>query len=496
MRDLLNKLDTVSESNISEFRVDAGRPHDFYRHDNYYGNPRMWRPEWREPRMWGINPLTGLLFTAAEIAALSNQGVTPMMIQQMPPQQVAQVVQAAPPAGAPPMPSSAPVTSGPAVPVGQPTTGATKYYNPNGDGTFQDHPYTQSGGTAGDPVDTTKDDADKAAKISRFKELLAKAGVSDKPTGLDSVDKPFNPDYSLTGGKSTGGIGIKESSINGFARDPLLEKLRLIESGHKFNEGLTPEESKELDKLYGDLSVTGKNDPKLAPLFAQYNKVPSASAADPTTPNTAADPADTTKPQQWAPGVLHVGSTGPEVIALQKQLGINADGKFGPATKEAVMAMQKKLGVTVDGAWGPKSKAAFAAKGGTAPSPSDTTKGDGKWTGSAKDWGSAIGGGLGTAAGFAGGGLIGTEVAGPVGTMAGAATGAVAGHDIGADLGGKAGEWLGQAGDKIGKSWDAAKTAWNGKPDNTAAAPAKTTKESIEVDFANQLIESFGYQPK
>jgi len=359
MRDLLNKLDTVSENNISEFRVDAGRPHDFYRHDNYYGNPRM----------WGMNPLTGMLFTAAEIAALSNRGVTPQMVQQMPPQQMAQVVQAAPTTNTPIMPSSTTTTTGPAVPVGQPIAGATKYYNPNGDGTFQDHPYTQSGDTAGSPVDTTKADTDNAAKIARFKELLVKAGVGDS-----SAEKT---DYSLAGDKANNGLGMKIKE--GFARDPLLEKLRLIDSGHKFNEGLTPEESKELDKLYGDLSVTGKNDPKLAPLFAQYNKVPSVSAADPATPNTAADPVDTTKPQQWAPGVLHVGmgmppaSPDPKVMELQKKLGITpADGRFGPGTEKAVKAKQTEIGAKPDGAWGPESQAKFAAKGGTAPSPSAT----------------------------------------------------------------------------------------------------------------------------
>ena len=522
MRELLNKLDNVSADTVSEDgRWGAGRPHDFYRHDNYYGNPRQYGDY---NRNFGV----GMGIGALGALAAQNRGYPPGYYPQGSyppgyyPQQYPQNnypgtppyfppgSQPAPTPGyiqqsnpAPSGPTTSTTTTGPAVPVGPTTLGPTTYYGPNGE--KSDKPFPQqdnTSGTAGSPSTTTKADADKAdadkaAKIARFKELLAKADVSDKPTGLDSVDKPFNPDYSLTGGKSTGGIGLKESSFDGFARDPLLEKLRLIERGQSLYEGLTPDEYKELSKLYGDLSVTSKNDPKLAPLFAQYDKVPTSWASD--SDKTAPSPADTTKPdtttQQWAPGVLHVGSTGPEVIALQKQLGINADGKFGPATKEAVMAMQKKLGVTVDGAWGPKSKAAFAAKGGTAPSPSDTTKGDGKWTGSAKDWGSAIGGGLGAAGLGALGGATGA-LAGPAGAAIGAVGGGAVGHDIGADLGGKAGEWLGGVGDKIGKSWDAASNAWDGKSASTAAAPAKTTKESIEVQFADQLIESFGYESK
>jgi hypothetical protein len=66
-----------------------------------------------------------------------------------------------------------------------------------------------------------------------------------------------------------------------------------------------------------------------------------------------------------AGGLLAVGSKGPEVVALQKLLGITpADGDFGPATKAAVMKKQGELKVAVDGVWGPESKAAMSAQAG------------------------------------------------------------------------------------------------------------------------------------
>ena len=52
---------------------------------------------------------------------------------------------------------------------------------------------------------------------------------------------------------------------------------------------------------------------------------------------------------------LRRGSTGDKVKALQKKLGIAADGIFGPKTEAAVKAYQKKMGLTVDGIAGPQT---------------------------------------------------------------------------------------------------------------------------------------------
>lgn len=72
-------------------------------------------------------------------------------------------------------------------------------------------------------------------------------------------------------------------------------------------------------------------------------------------------------PKKWAPGVLGTGSKGPEVNALQKQLGIPETGVFDAATKAAVQKKQTELGVKADGAWGPASKAAMAKAPAAAP---------------------------------------------------------------------------------------------------------------------------------
>src|SRR3954465_956346 len=68
-------------------------------------------------------------------------------------------------------------------------------------------------------------------------------------------------------------------------------------------------------------------------------------------------------------GMLHEGSKGPEVLALQKALaaaGFNPhgfDGSFGPKTKAALIAFQRVGGIVVDGRAGPQTWKAL--KGGT-----------------------------------------------------------------------------------------------------------------------------------
>lgn len=57
---------------------------------------------------------------------------------------------------------------------------------------------------------------------------------------------------------------------------------------------------------------------------------------------------------------LKQGSSGSQVMELQKTLGVGADGAFGPMTKAAVMSFQSANGLTADGVVGPMTGAKLA----------------------------------------------------------------------------------------------------------------------------------------
>ena len=58
--------------------------------------------------------------------------------------------------------------------------------------------------------------------------------------------------------------------------------------------------------------------------------------------------------------LLRIGSRGPAVAKVQRALGIEADGIFGPKTRAAVKAFQRSHGLVVDGIVGPQTRAALA----------------------------------------------------------------------------------------------------------------------------------------
>lgn len=61
--------------------------------------------------------------------------------------------------------------------------------------------------------------------------------------------------------------------------------------------------------------------------------------------------------------MLQLGSRGSAVVALQKKLGIPADGIFGPQTLAAVKSFQSRNGLAADGIVGPKTQAKLGSAG-------------------------------------------------------------------------------------------------------------------------------------
>lgn len=103
-------------------------------------------------------------------------------------------------------------------------------------------------------------------------------------------------------------------------------------------------------------------------VVAFREKSPGASAAAPASPAsvpvvTPMGPA--VVPASGSPVALSTirrGSKGPDVVVLQRRLGLTADGNFGPMTEAAVIAYQKRNGLVPDGVVGPKTWSSLMAK--------------------------------------------------------------------------------------------------------------------------------------
>jgi hypothetical protein len=140
----------------------------------------------------------------------------------------------------------------------------------------------------------------------------------------------------------------------------LRDYIKLIEAPELGGKGIMPAPgTKRADPPVGDAGL---------PVAPQSQQI---APAKPTTVTPAAPKA---APHQYVPGatwnqgVLGIGSTGPEVDKLRQQLGLAPNGgKFDNETRDAVIQRQRELGVTADGAWGPGTARADAAKPKTAP---------------------------------------------------------------------------------------------------------------------------------
>jgi len=75
--------------------------------------------------------------------------------------------------------------------------------------------------------------------------------------------------------------------------------------------------------------------------------------------------------------LLHRGSHGSTIAAVQRALGITADGVYGAATRRAVMEFQREHGLIVDGIVGPQTLGALGlSSAGSGDATPGTSTGD------------------------------------------------------------------------------------------------------------------------
>lgn len=77
------------------------------------------------------------------------------------------------------------------------------------------------------------------------------------------------------------------------------------------------------------------------------------SGSAPAVPPTPTQPVPVAPDTMW-----QVGSTGDKVREIQKVVGVDQDGVFGPATEAAVRQWQANLQLSADGIWGPQTEQA------------------------------------------------------------------------------------------------------------------------------------------
>jgi len=75
---------------------------------------------------------------------------------------------------------------------------------------------------------------------------------------------------------------------------------------------------------------------------------------------------------QDGPPTTRSATTGSTVVALQRALGVSADGVIGPVTRRAIRSYQRNQGLAVDGIAGPATLASLGISGSGAPAKPQT----------------------------------------------------------------------------------------------------------------------------
>ncbi|MGZ4629141.1 peptidoglycan-binding domain-containing protein [Oryzihumus sp.] len=116
------------------------------------------------------------------------------------------------------------------------------------------------------------------------------------------------------------------------------------------HQGSTGAAVKVLQRALGGLSADGAFGPRTAAVLTAWQKAHHLPATGTTTRATwdALERRDFPLVQWWNT-VLRNGSSGPAVVALQRALGVSADGKFGPLTERAVKEAQGRANLARTG---------------------------------------------------------------------------------------------------------------------------------------------------
>lgn len=128
---------------------------------------------------------------------------------------------------------------------------------------------------------------------------------------------------------------------------------------------------KVADDDYGPCRPTDLN---WAPAYSKPNPTPCPTHPAVTTPSTAT--ANAAQLVRYSGATVELGHSGPVVSAVQKALGVTADGDFGPFTADAVAAFQTKHKLTATGVMDAATwRKLLVATGGTvvAPTPKPVT---------------------------------------------------------------------------------------------------------------------------